>query len=80
MVLSDDDVGIDVTVVGCTLDDEPAADVTKMVVVECADALDSTNVVVIVGIVSSAGVLNPDESFDKRFTSSVKRSSKRPIR
>lgn len=39
-----------------------------------------TNVVVIVGIVSSAGVLKSDDSCDIRFTNSVSKSSKRPIR
>lgn len=39
-----------------------------------------TNVVVIVGIVSSAGVLKSDDSCDNRFTNSVSKSSKRPIR
>lgn len=41
-----------------------------------------TNVVVIIGngILSSAGVLKSDSVCDKRFTNSVKRSSKRPMR
>lgn len=51
---------------------------------DCALVLiggEPTNVVVMIGIVSSAGVLKSDESFgDKRFTNSVRRSSNRPMR
>lgn len=63
-------------------DDVLAVDV-KMILVECAVELtggEPTNVVVIVGIVSSAGVLRSDESFDRRLTNSVRRSSSRPMR
>lgn len=54
-----------------------------MIFVDCEFELDvgePTNVVVIVGIVSSAGVLRSDESFERRFTNSVRRSSNRPMR
>lgn len=79
IVDSEDDVGIDVVLVLGA--DEETAVVAVTETVGCAVVLGSTRVVVIVGMCSSAGVLNPDESaFDKRFTNSVSRSSKRPIR
>lgn len=65
----------------------PVADVLAVVVtiftgcdVEPVVVGEPINVVVIIGIFSSAGVLRSDESFDKRFTNSVRISSNRPIR
>lgn len=58
------------------------AELVTMILVVCAvlDVGESTNVVVMVGMVSSAGVLRSDESCDKRFTSSLSSSSNRPMR